>query len=126
MRENGTDRDVALSIKNELSALNDALSTAATNIAYPKPIILRQPVDTIVPSGSVAYFSVVAGNVSAYQWQVKEGEDGEWANSSSTGNKKATVQMSVSAPFYSRFFRCAITGTDESVIYTDTVHIIEP
>lgn len=126
MRENGTDRDVALQMVSLLTDIN----TALTNINDHKfvPHILTQPTDQEGAVGSDVTFTVVADNVKSYQWQFKASEQsGSWQNS--TGESATTASRTVtvaSSNYYRNIFRCKITGLDNSVIYTDIVKILEP
>lgn len=124
MRENGTDRDVAQMILSNLSAIKDAV--AAINTHLYAPIIFTQPVDVEADNGESAEFTVVAGNVDAYQWQRKQG-DNDWASYGGTGATTATLSIaSVTAPFYNFLFRCRIKGLDGTYIYTDAVKVTAP
>ena len=125
MRENGTDRDIALQL---VSAVDSCLSmvTAINNTLY-HAAITTQPTNQTAAISSSAVFSVVASNVAAYQWEYKQTEAGAWNNVANTGNKTDTVTIGVSNNnFYNYSFRCKITGKDGVIIYTDVVKILEP
>lgn len=125
MRENGTDRDIALQMVSLLGDIN----TALVNINDHKfvPHILTQPTDQEGAIGDSVTFSVVANNVKAYQWQFQATESSNWTNSSGEDANTANRTLTVSTNnFYRNRFRCKITGLDDSVIYTDVVKITEP
>ena len=121
MRENGTDRDIALLMLESLSTLKDTISAIENTLWGPH--IITQPVDAHGANGTDVQFTVVADNVKAYQWQYKLKQNTTWNNSSSTGNKTATFTIGVTSSRVNWDIRCMITGLDDTVIYTDTVHM---
>ena len=121
MSRNGTDRDVA---KMLLDALN-AIKTAVANInahlfsAY----IITQPEDGEGGLNDPVTFSVVAANVTAYQWEVQSAGS-PWHNSSlaTATTSSITVTFTTAETLYDREFRCKLTGTDGGIVYTNVAH----
>ena len=124
MRENGTDRDIALLMASALSDIATLVGTINTNLYV--PAIVTQPVNAEdVELNDEVTFSVVAVNATAYQWQRKD-PDGTWVDATSTGANTASWTFTVSSSaFFTRRYRCKITGKDGSTIYTNEVQIIE-
>lgn len=120
-------RDIALKILGKLQNLKTVVSNArkeAQVLTRSIPVILEQPQSYLGPAGPRASFTVIAENVSAYQWQAKSKDGTQWSNSSATGNKTNTMTRATtdsSATLYE--YRCKITGIDNSVIYSDIVDI---
>lgn len=125
MNNNGTDRDIALQIVSALDSCATAIETFNQNLY--SPIIFTQPTDQEADLNETATFSVVAGNVKSYQWQVKKTEDGSYQDSADASalTKDFTITV-VNADRYDYSFRCKITGIDNSVIYSDVVHVTAP
>ena len=122
---NNLDRDLAKQIKSLLAECLTLVTTINDNKYVPH--IVTQPEDCIAAVASAATFTVVANNVSGYQWQYKATESATtWSNSGASGNKTATVSFNVTEARYDWRFRCQITGMDGSVIYTDTVKAVPP
>ena len=123
MSNNGTDRDLALSLVSKLTTC--ATTLESINDTKYAPHITTQPVDAEGEVNTNVTFTVVADHVKSYQWQRKSGS--QWNNAQSTGNKTATVTVAItSSSLYNTPFRCEITGLDGTVIYTDTVTVLEP
>ena len=121
MKDNGTDRDVAMQILSGLDTC--ATLVAAVNDNLYVPHIVTQPVDfELTPPGD-ASFTVVARNAASYQWQYKT-PNANWRDSSYESATTATLEFSITSSEDVRFtynYRCAITGKDGSVIYTNEV-----
>lgn len=125
MRENGTDRDVALDILSAVQSINNSLSVVYGNLYA--PVITTQPTDQTVAVGSRCEFTVEALMVASYQWEVKLTESGDWRDSSFTGNNKKTMYFNVINAQYGYYgYRCKLTGAGGKVVYTDVVHVIQP
>lgn len=125
MRENGTDRDVALLIASAISDIKDLVSQIETNMYG--PVILTQPVnveDAVVDESYT--FTVGAANVASYQWQNRAIAGGQWSNSGLTGNKTDTLTVTATEVRYGYYFRCEVTGKDGTVAYTNNVRLIAP
>lgn len=124
MRENGTDRDIALQM---VSLLND-INTALVNINDHKfvPHIITQPTDQEVAVGGTVTLAVVANNVKSYQWQyLPAGTTQSWTNSSMSGSTTATMTFTAASNRYLTY-RCKITGLNNAVIYTNPVTVTQP
>ena len=124
MRENGTDRDIALLILDGLNSC--ATLVAAVNDNLYVPHITTQPTDQEGAIDATVNFQVVANNVASYQWQTKVSEGASWFNSTAEGATTATLAIVVTETRYAYFYRCAITGKDGSTIYSNTVKILQP
>ena len=118
------DRDILEKITDLISECKTLLETINDNKFIPH--ITQQPVDFTGAVGSTATFTVVANNVKDYQWQVRSTSSGSWSNSGSSGNKTATLSVPITTTRYNYRYRCKITGLDNSVIYSDSVKMIEP
>ena len=123
MNSNGTDRDVALALVTALDTCQTLVESI--NDTLYAPHITTQPSDFEGEIGDTATFTVVATNVKSYQWQYTS-QGISWADSSASGNKTASMSISVSEARLAFQFRCAITGLDGSVIYTNGVRMIVP
>lgn len=121
----GMDRDIALDL---LADLNDiAAKLVIINDNEFVPHITVQPVSQTAQIGDYVDFSVVANNVSSYQWQTLTIGATTWVNVTQiSGYNTDTLHILVSAPRYNVKWRCKITGKDNSVIYTNEVQITEP
>ena len=124
MKDNGTDRDVALQMVSLLGDIN----TALVNINDHKyvPHILTQPTDQEVAIGDSVTLAVVANNAKSYQWQyLTESATPTWTNSGLTGSTNASFTFTAAANRY-HSYRCKITGLDNSVIYSNAVAVTQP
>ena len=126
MRENGTDRDVALLIVEKLNTIAAGVTQINDNLYVPH--IITQPTNQEGAISSTVDFTVVANNVKEYQWQYKASSSViTWYNAEGTGYNTNTYTTTVnSSSAYNRLYRCKITGKDGSIIYTDIVQIVEP
>lgn len=126
MKDNGTDRDIALQLVSLLGDIN----TALVNINDHKfvPHVLTQPTDQEGDLNSTVTFTISANNVKSYQWQYKASEQtGSWTNSSAESATTTAYSVTVSTSnYYNNRFRCKITGLDNSIIYSDVVKITQP
>lgn len=87
--------------------------------------ITEQPKDVKAAVGQQAAFTVQAQNVAegGYQWYYSK--DGvKWYKSGATGATSKTVKITVSTTNKDNVYRCKLTGTDGSVLYTDTVRVL--
>ena len=127
MKDNGTDRDIALAFVTVVDELATLLGTLNDNLYVPH--IVTQPTDQTEAVNDNAVFTVVANNVSVYEWQYAPTQiTPSWRtiHSGTTGADTATLTVPVTEPRYGYLYRCKITGKDGSIIYTDSVKIIEP
>ena len=121
MRENGTDRDVALLILDGLTTCANLVATVNDNLYVPH--ITTQPTDQVGAIGDTVIFTVVANNAVAYQWQYKVLN---WHNASGGITNQASYSIQVSTERMGYQFRCRITGKDGSYIYSDAVKMVAP
>ena len=123
MSNNGTDRDVAIKIRDIFNDIASAVETINDHKFVPH--ILTQPTDQTVALSSPATFSVTANNVKSYQWQYLS-LNNVWNDMAGTSTG-STISFNVSSEtVYQLKYRCKITGLDNSVIYTDEVRVIAP
>lgn len=124
MKDNGTDRDIALQIADRLSDIDTLIETINDNLYVPH--ITEQPTDSTTAINAQAVFTVVADHVKSYQWQYKATEEAAtWTNLGGTSTE-ASMTIKVYEDRYAWRIRCDITGLNGQVIYTDTVKIIQP
>ena len=124
MRENGTDRDIALQLVDTLGTIAAGVVQINDNLFVPH--ITTQPTNQTGSVGDTITFSIVANNVSAYQWQYKQSVNGPWKDSSFTGYNTTAMEVEVSDARYGYWYRCKITGKDNSTLISDVVQILEP
>ena len=106
------------------------LSDADGNVKYTKAVVLSTPVNitaqpesVVALAGETVTFTVVATGVQAYQWQWSA--DGEtWKNNTSAGCKTATFSFKMGAAQSGRQYRCALTGYDDEVVYTEPATLL--
>lgn len=77
--------------------------------------LFHQLTDVYAAVGSTAQFSVTAYGSVTYQWQYRAPGGTNWANTSLTGNKTATLSVSVTAGRNGYSYRCKISGATETV-----------
>lgn len=122
MKDNGTDRDVALQLVGLVDNCTEVINQISNNLYGAR--ITTQPEDTTGAVDAIVHFSVVATNVKAYRWQYKSGNT--WTNSNTTGATTDTITITVTEARYEYTYRCKITGKDDVDIYTDEVKINRP
>ena len=116
MKDNGTDRDIALSMVNKLTDISTLISTINYNLYA--PYITAQPINQTGAVGENVYFTVTAQRVTSYKWQVNNGVD-DWADTTLVGNNTATLTVDVVARRDGYQFRCKLTGKDGTIVYSD-------
>lgn len=121
MKDNGTDRDVALLMLGGLDSC--ATLVAAINDNLYVPHITTQPTDQVGDIGDTVTFTVVANNAVAYQWQYKVLN---WHNASGGTVDQPSYSIQVSAERMTYQFRCRVTGKDGSYVYSDAVKMVAP
>ena len=121
---NDLDRDIAKGINSILSECLTLVQLINNNKFVPH--ITTQPVDAVGAIDDSVSFTVVANNVKGYQWQYSTNNGTTWSNTSQPGNKTATLTTTATSGRYNWSIRCEITGLDNSVIYTNTVKILQP
>lgn len=119
MRENGTDRDVALSIVSALGTLAEKVSQINDNLYVPH--IITQPTDQEGALNDTVTFTVVANNVAEYKWQYKATN---WHPGQVGVVNEASYSIPITEQRLGYEFRCQITGKDGSIIYTNAVKMI--
>jgi len=123
MRENGTDRDVALELVTALDTCKTLVESI--NDKLYSPHITTQPTEFEGEIGDTAVFTVVATNVKSYQWQYTTAGV-SWTDSGASGNKTASLSIGISETRLNQTYRCKITGLDDTIIYTDGVKMVLP
>lgn len=124
MRENGTDRDVALTMKQLITDCASMVTTINENLFVPQ--IITQPTDQTAAVGTNATFSISAVNVESYQWQYRDKTGGAWYNATGSGNNTDTMTIEATTIRYGLYFRCHMVGKDGSEIDSDLVSLIQP
>lgn len=124
MKDNGTDRDVALQLLDKLT-LTASLVTGIDRALKSEPYVIIQPKSVTGEVGDIAVFSLKTNKVKSYQWQAKATT--QWNNAQDgEGYTTDTFSLEITSVRYGRQFRCKITGLDDSVIYSDIVTMIKP
>ena len=119
MKDNGTARDIALQLVTLLGDIN----TAIVNINDHKFVahILTQPTNQSGTVGDTVTFSVVADNIKSYQWQYKRPDQAGFINTTGlVGYDTDTLTVPVTAVRNGWLFRCAVTGLDNNIVYSDS------
>ncbi len=97
---------------------------AKLTVSDSKLIIVKQPKNATATTGSTASFSVtVSGTNVSYQWQYKTATGTHWYNSTSSGNKTATLKVGAEAKRNGMQFRCVITDDAGNRIVSDAVKL---
>ena len=127
MRENGTDRDVAIKIVNTLTGINNAISNIAINVI--DPVITVQPTDQVVALNNTVWFEVTADYATAYQWQIDRQDDQGFVDQpesaiwiGTTTRKMHFLSAALREPFR---FRCKISNA-HGTVYSDEVKFTIP
>ncbi len=98
------------------SAGNSVRSSAATLTVLCKPAIQTQPKNVTAPAGSNVTFTVKAtGDDLTFQWQYLKSGASTWYNSTSDGNKTATLTVESTAARNGMQFRCIVKNANGSV-----------
>ena len=89
--------------------------------------ITSQPVDAVAAVGKKVSFEVTAVGAKSYEWQYSTNNGSTWKNnwaSTVTGTNTSKLTLPVKESWLSYKFRCAITGEDNNVIYSNPVMMI--
>ena len=108
-------------------SIGQTFSNAATLTLSPK--ITIQPEDIFAAAGTKAKFTVTVTGKSAitYQWQYRTSSSGTWKTSGQSGNKTATLTVSVKAGYDGYQFRCIVTdGNSQQTISETATLLISP
>ncbi len=98
------------------NADGSATSTAAKLTVLSKPAITTQPQSAAGAYGDQVKFTVKAtGGDLTYQWQYKKSGSSTWYDSTSTGNKTATLTVEATKARNNMQFRCVIKNSEGSV-----------
>ena len=103
----------------------------AVTVNTPPATIISQPADQYAQVGEEAQFHVEATGAVSYKWQYRRSETASWMSTTMTGYNTDTLLVAVTAARNGYQYRCAITGEDGQVIYTEpatlyVVEIVEP
>lgn len=123
---NGTDRDIALQIVADMETISEKIAAINNNLYH--VVILTQPTDQEAALNDNCTFTVVAANVTAYEWQYLP-PGGSWTPASaypSTYQTNALTFSVVASGIYLRKWRCKMTGKDGEVVYSNEVVVLEP
>ena len=126
MKDNGTDRDIALAFVTVVDDLATLLGTLNDNLFVPH--IVTQPTNQTGAVDTNVTFTVVANNVRTYEWQYHPSGSATWRemHGDTSGADTSSLTVAVTSTRYGYSYRCKITGKDGSIIATNTVKIIEP
>ena len=86
-------------------------------------VITKQPVNAFGSVGDTVSFTVKANNAKSYVWQYSKDKGKTWTSWKADEYKKATLKLSLTSSRMSMKYRCAITGQDGKVIYSDAVGV---
>lgn len=92
------------------------------------PVIIKQSSNVYADSADGVVFSIKALNVASYEWQYGSNSTNFYSLvgfDTYIGASTDTVTLAGNANV-AWFFRCKLTGTDGSVIYSNVVRIIPP
>ena len=121
MKDNGTDRDVALLILEGLTSCANLVAAVNSNLYAAH--ITTQPEDASAELDQYVYLSFVATNVSAYQWQYLNPGGRVWTDTTLSGYATDTVTVKMTEARDGMQFRCKITGKDGVDIFSDEVTV---
>lgn len=124
MRDNGTDRDVALQMLDAVTTAANLVTTINQHLYV--ATVTTQPTDQTGDVGDTVYFTVAGYNIEAYQWQYRPTASGAWQNSSSTGYNTDTLTVEITEQRYAYYYRCRLLGKDGKYTYTDIVRLRRP
>ena len=110
-------RDLALKVLEVVGAVRDALDDLLDTM-----FIIYQPKSVTAEIGVPVSFTVIAMNVSAYQWQYSTNGT-QWYTTSAEGNKTATMTVETTEERYGNYYRCRLRDADNNTIYSDIVRI---
>lgn len=116
----GMNRDLALKVLALCKLVKDALDDLLGTM-----FIIYQPKSVEASIGDYATLSVVAMNVSSYQWQYSQDGGTTWRNSGASVPKTASITIEVTTGVFDLLRRCQLTDADGNKIYTDAVVITE-
>lgn len=84
------------------------------------PIIVTQPEDANVSSGTNVTFSVVAENATSYKWQYKSTPTGTWTDVSAASGSTANYSLIVATRHNGYTYRCKVSNAN-GYTYTHSV-----
>lgn len=88
-------------------------------------VITGHPNNIAVKSDEqVRFYVSVNGDVSAYQWQYLSPRSSVWRDSSLDAGKRAAFIFGASTSLDGYKYRCKVTGTDGSSVYSDSAELI--
>ena len=95
-------------------------SESATFVAPALPaVITEQPEDVQGAIGSTVSFTVAADNAVKYQWQYSTDGGQTYEDVFLNGYKTATLSFKLKESYINYYFRCAVTGEDGAVVYSN-------
>ena len=129
--ENVTSGSLGCVFRCKLTGLDDSVEYTNTVSIEAVPVatgitIDTQPVNAQGNVGDTVSFTVVASNVSGYQWEYSSNGGTRWKNCGEASATTATLTIeNITSGTLGCMFRCKLTGLDNSVEYTNTVSIDE-
>ncbi|MBE5808157.1 MAG: leucine-rich repeat domain-containing protein [Clostridiales bacterium] len=86
-------------------------------------VITAQPVNAQGAEGASASFTVEAQHAAGYHWQVSKDGGATWTNLTNNSTS-ATYTVTISETRAQWRYRCAVTGDDGKVVYTNVVQLV--
>lgn len=83
--------------------------------------ITSQPQDYDLSQGKAVYYEIEAENAETYQWYYSKDNGATWYKSSIAGSDSNLLGLTASASNVGNVYRCKVTGTDGSTLYSDIV-----
>lgn len=117
----GTDRDIVKQWINLLIQIEALLEDINFNLFW--PYILSAPADQTVAVGGTCTFTVVASNVTSYQWRVATPEIG-WTDI--PGATSASYSFTVTSDDYENFYQCKMIGKIPTAVFTTDMVSVFP
>ncbi len=90
----------------------------------PQPVITEQPQDVSGRVGETGSFSLTAQNAASYQWYYSKDGGAKWYKSSAAGANTDTISLKVTNTNKNNIYRCLITGTDGTQLYSESAGLL--
>ena len=107
---------------------NEVLYTRTVSLLKANPLtIVSEPQDVAAAVGDSVTMSVEVSKPASYQWQYSADDGATWTNLGWASAKEATLTTpALIKARLSWVFRCKVTSTDNEVLYTRTVSLLNP
>ncbi len=104
-------------VTNAVGTTNSNAATLTVKITTPE--ITEHPIDAITELGNTAKFTVKAAGAVTYQWLYCT--TGTWKNATATGNKTATLSVSITESRNGYQYRCKMINAADEAFYSNAV-----